>query len=292
MGLRRQYWMDTMFRNIAAPEIFVAAKRFSRRRPVRTFRDGNTIKPPPLIPISVVVAAPHRISTCLLPPEFFAAADGESLELVLADAGENYADQSRPGLKHLDLRGAGLLRWSRPQSSARRKTGFLSSVIMAGRCLGYWTPIEQLSRPMPTSSSFSVGSRDYHQHVAVVLRVLLLQQAGVLGARSTGTEGTQSGQSYGPPRGGSAVRTLAGRWLPVRYVSASGCCGPAALLPRGRCGSCQVVHVSHRACDKFPRRAGRHPPMPKRSGAGERRRRAFCATDWLQPMVSPTRPGV
>ena len=83
-----------MFRNIAAPEIFVAAKRFSRRRPVRTFQDGNRIKPPPLIPISVVVAAPHGISTCLLPPEFFAAADGESLELVLADAGENYADQS------------------------------------------------------------------------------------------------------------------------------------------------------------------------------------------------------
>ena len=39
---------------------------------------------------------------------FFAAADGESLELVLADAGENYADQSRPGLKHLYLRAAGL----------------------------------------------------------------------------------------------------------------------------------------------------------------------------------------
>lgn len=100
--------MDKMFRNVATPEIVQAASRFFRRSPARIFRNGNTTKPATMIPISVVVSAPHGISGCLIPPDFLAAADGHSLELVFADAGENYVDQSRPGLTHLNLRGAGI----------------------------------------------------------------------------------------------------------------------------------------------------------------------------------------
>ena len=97
-----------MFRNIAAPEILLAARRFVRLDSVRIFRNVNDVKCVPMIPISIVVSAPHGISECLISPDFFAAADGRSLELIFADAGEKYVDQSRPGLKHLDVRGAGL----------------------------------------------------------------------------------------------------------------------------------------------------------------------------------------
>jgi hypothetical protein len=61
-----------------------------------------------MIPISIVVTAPHGISGCLVPPDLIAAADGKSLELIFADAGEKYQDQSRPGLTHLNVGGAGL----------------------------------------------------------------------------------------------------------------------------------------------------------------------------------------
>jgi hypothetical protein len=90
---------------------------------------------------------------------FFAAADGESLELVLADAGENYADQSRPGLKHLDLRGAGLFAMVQAGVECAQKD-WIFVIGDHGRPLpGLLDTFEQLSRPMPTSSSFSVGSR-------------------------------------------------------------------------------------------------------------------------------------
>jgi hypothetical protein len=100
--------MTTMFRNVAAAEIIVAATRYFRRPPVRIFRNAEAMKSAPIIPISVVVTAPHGISKCLIPPDFIAAADGETLELIFADAGEKYEDQSRPGLKHLNVGGAGL----------------------------------------------------------------------------------------------------------------------------------------------------------------------------------------
>jgi hypothetical protein len=86
----------------------MAAMWFFRRSPVRIFRNDDGMKPAPMIPISVIVTAPHGISKCLIPPEFFAAAGDESLELIFADAGEKYEDQSRPGLKHLNVRAAGL----------------------------------------------------------------------------------------------------------------------------------------------------------------------------------------
>jgi hypothetical protein len=97
-----------MFRNVAAPEIIQAARRFLRRSPVRIFRNGNSTKPVPMIPISIIVSAPHGISECLIPPELLATADGSSLELIFADASGEYVDQSRPGLKHLNVQGAGL----------------------------------------------------------------------------------------------------------------------------------------------------------------------------------------
>lgn len=100
--------MDTIFRSVAAPEIALAAMRFFRRSPVRIFRRGDGMKRAPMIPISVVVTAPHGISGCLIPPDFIAAADGKSLELIFADAGEKYQGQSRPGLTHLNVGGAGL----------------------------------------------------------------------------------------------------------------------------------------------------------------------------------------
>jgi hypothetical protein len=75
---------------------------------VRIFRNGNRTNSAPRIPISIVVSAPHGISECLIPPDFFSAADGELLELIFADAGEKFVDQSRPGLKHLNVEGAGL----------------------------------------------------------------------------------------------------------------------------------------------------------------------------------------
>lgn len=97
-----------MSSNVAAPEIVQAARRFFRRSPAPVFRNGDSTTPATVIPISVVVSAPHGISQCLIPPDFFAAADGRSLELVVADASENYVDRSRPGLTHLDARGAGI----------------------------------------------------------------------------------------------------------------------------------------------------------------------------------------
>jgi len=48
------------------------------------------------------------MSRCLIPSEYFAAADGKSLELVFADAGMNFVDQSRQGLTHLHLSGTGI----------------------------------------------------------------------------------------------------------------------------------------------------------------------------------------
>ncbi|MDB5575990.1 MAG: hypothetical protein JWR80_1166 [Bradyrhizobium sp.] len=100
--------MDKMFRNVAAPEIVQVTRRFFRRSPAPVFRNPDKTKPAATISISVVVSAPHGISECLIPPNFFAAADGHSLELVVADASENYVNQSRPGLTHLNARGAGI----------------------------------------------------------------------------------------------------------------------------------------------------------------------------------------
>jgi hypothetical protein len=97
-----------MFRKVAGPEIIVSARRFLRRSPVPVFRRGDKTEPAPPIPLSGVVSAPHGISECLIPPEYFAAADAGSLELVIADASEHFLDQSRPGLKHLNLAGAGI----------------------------------------------------------------------------------------------------------------------------------------------------------------------------------------
>jgi hypothetical protein len=97
-----------MSRNVAAPGIVLAAKRFFNRRPARIFRNGDGLEPVPMIPISVAVSAPHGISGCMIPPDFFAAADDGSLELIFADASENFVDQSRPGLKHVNVGGAGI----------------------------------------------------------------------------------------------------------------------------------------------------------------------------------------
>jgi hypothetical protein len=61
-----------------------------------------------MVLISVVVTAPYGISRCLVPADFFAQAEGETLELIFVDASEDYSDQSRLGLKHLNLSGAGI----------------------------------------------------------------------------------------------------------------------------------------------------------------------------------------
>jgi hypothetical protein len=100
--------MARLFRNIEAPDIVLAARRFFSRSPVRIFRNGDGLQPAPMFPISVAVSAPHGISECLIPPDFFAAAERGSLELIFADASENFVDQSRPGLKHLNVGGAGI----------------------------------------------------------------------------------------------------------------------------------------------------------------------------------------
>jgi hypothetical protein len=85
-----------------------AMSRFFSRRPAPVFRNGDQPKPAPMSPISVAVSAPHGISRCMIPPDFFAAAERGLLELVVADASKNFVDQSRPGLKHLGLNGAGI----------------------------------------------------------------------------------------------------------------------------------------------------------------------------------------
>ena len=94
--------------HVTAPDLVLAAKRFFGRRPAPIFRNGGAPTPFPVIPISVAVSAPHGISQCMIPPDFFAAAERGSLELVFADASENFVDQSRPGLTHLNLWGAGI----------------------------------------------------------------------------------------------------------------------------------------------------------------------------------------
>lgn len=59
-----------------------------------------------MISVSCVVTAPYGMAACLLPSDFVAQADGVSFEIIVADGAQEYTDQSRPGLRHLWLRGA------------------------------------------------------------------------------------------------------------------------------------------------------------------------------------------
>jgi len=88
--------------------IWQTARRYAQRKPAPVFRSGEAMKTAPQIPLSLVVSAPHGISNALLPPEIFAAADGELLEIIFIDAGDGYVDQSRPGIRHLHIRAASL----------------------------------------------------------------------------------------------------------------------------------------------------------------------------------------
>lgn len=100
--------MTVMTRDAAPPGIWQAARRYLQRKPVPMYRSGDTLEDAPDIPLSLVVLVPHGISRALLPPEILAAADGRSLEIIFVDASENFVDQSRPGIRHLHLGGAGL----------------------------------------------------------------------------------------------------------------------------------------------------------------------------------------
>jgi hypothetical protein len=55
--------------------------------------------------ISVVVTAPYGIGACYYLDELLAKADGQTLEIVVADGSSSYVDQSRTGLRHVSAPG-------------------------------------------------------------------------------------------------------------------------------------------------------------------------------------------
>src|SRR6185312_5204678 len=55
--------------------------------------------------ISVVVTAPHGIAHCPYLDDLLSQADGQTLELVIADGASDYVDRSRVGLRHLSVPG-------------------------------------------------------------------------------------------------------------------------------------------------------------------------------------------
>ncbi len=60
---------------------------------------------PKTFPLSAVVAAPDGFDTCLLPDDFLAEIDGETLELIVVDGGESYSDRSGLGITHVRASG-------------------------------------------------------------------------------------------------------------------------------------------------------------------------------------------